>query len=239
MTTDHDEVTTRFDRFRATTPMAGPGAPEARALGARQKRRGLITVAAVLLVLTAISAVILRPGQAPDRLTPATDQAPADWKQTVRNARLDLRDDGNGNCTGPVVQFHDGTGTARDPIGDLTTYTIESRYPMLTADIDRDGRVDYLVSVGCRRVPQPGDPGTPSTIGVMQLFVLRGTPENLTSIGGIRAMTTMMDPSQLHLTIRPDGLIRIEQDNDPGYILIWGYRNGHMEVIKRWVTPTK
>ena len=48
-------------------------------------------------------------------------------------------------------------------------------------------------------------------------------------------MTSASEPGRLHVTIRADGLIDLRTDDEPGYILIWGYREGTMQVIKRWV----
>ncbi|SHM29014.1 hypothetical protein [Cryptosporangium aurantiacum] len=266
MSTDHDQLAARFGAFRAAIAptMTGPGAPEIRADVRRRHRRTAVAgVAAVVLVLVGAGAFLLRPADDTNRLIPATastspsadpsaDPSPSPddtWKQTVRNGRMDLTAETNANCGGPAVTFRDGKAKAWYDGVNKNYAVLDDN--MFRADIDRDGRPDYLVTLSCDFGRDPAtiecDPRMSKEAceaqrksGVItQLFVLRGEPGDLTAIGGIRAGSLLTPPARVEIS--DDGLISISDDREPGRVLVWAYRDGTMKVvenIKASPTPT-
>ena len=251
-----DPLPGKFATFRASTApaMTGPGGAHARATVRRQRRRAAVVGAvAAVLVLVGAGAALAGLGHRSERLTPVTapttqrptptpSQEDTSWQLAIRNARMDLRPETNANCGGPVVDFRDGHGAGSYRGYDLNYRVMD--FNLFRADIDRDGRPDYLVTVGCYSGEDPERAECPTELSdeaceaqqklaiTTQLFVLRGTPERLTAIAGIHAGSYGLPPSAV--TISDDGVITIvTHGGTPQYTYRWGYRNGRMAIVAR------
>jgi hypothetical protein len=129
---------------------------------------------------------------------------------------MDLSAVTKGNCGGPVVDFRDGRATVAHDGFDWT-YTVMD-FNAFRADIDRDGRPDYLVTLGCTTAGLQDDACAPGMSAeacefqrrsrvVTQLFVLRGEPDDLTAIGAVHVGSYARPPSRV--TIDGAGRIKI------------------------------
>ncbi|GAA3390908.1 hypothetical protein GCM10020369_46720 [Cryptosporangium minutisporangium] len=246
--------------FRASTAptMTGPGGATVRAAVRRQRRRtAVVSVAAAVLALAGASALVIGPGQQTDQLVPATasssestttnpnpSQDDDAWKQSVRSARVDLGTKADASCRGPVVTFQDGKAAVTYE-GRKFAYVVTDG-PMLSADLNQDGTPEYLVTLSCAMTAFPTpcvpdsetncDPNVKKSLAppLEQLFVLSGGPDEFTAIAGIHAFSRYPENSAVPIDVRiaDDGLISITNDQDPGRVWTWRYRDGDMVRVQ-------
>lgn len=248
-----DPLDSKFAAFRASTALSGPGAQEARASVRRQRRRAaLVGVAAAVLVVLGTGAVFANTAtDRPQRLTPATappttssEPSPApssppptddptrslsDWEKSLPEARIDLRTKTFATCSGPRLQFHDGHAVGQYQ-GAPTRYELPTaRAGGIAADLDGDGRWEYVVTIRCAAMTLPVD----------QIFVLRGDHRTgvFTAIAGIHVDVVGAGDGRdrSRPTVRIDGdtvTVGHAAHGAPG-IWHWRYRDGDMVTVSR------
>ncbi|GAA3393024.1 hypothetical protein [Cryptosporangium minutisporangium] len=193
------------------------GGPAARATVTRRRRWNTAALAAAVVLLVVAGVGLLRPEQQEeDRLVPVTPPSatassgePSPPPGPLDNATIDFSRLPEADCGGPTVQLRDGDNSNVRRLDTVFSYYVSDHRPVV-ADLDGDGRDDYVAVLGCV--------GEGGGVGRSWLLMLTGDLPRLTVAGPgfpLQAVDRERDPDPELVGLRvEDGVVVADLSTD-------------------------